>query len=188
MRKRFAKGKDPVDRGRSRISQEEDEGRWASKQLRVAPQVQEKEVVVQPEPQVWLPAPMFNGEPLMDDASLRDFNKGEGTYMADALERSLLLPTDMADLKNLRRQELFLSMKRYLSMVRFSTFVAFLGFVSWLPTNLLVSNGRPSKLLLKWRRWPMTRAGPWTLSVKSIWMPRKPSRTLRLTSQKQGRI
>ena len=61
----------------------------------------------------------------MDDASLRDFNKGEGIYVADALERSLLLPVDMADLKNLRRQEIFLSMKRYLGMVRFSKFVAF---------------------------------------------------------------
>ena len=66
----------------------------------------------------------------MDDASLRDFNKGEGTYVADALERFLLFPTDMTDLKNLRRQKLFLSMKKYLSMVRFSTFVAFLAFVS----------------------------------------------------------
>ena len=119
----------------------------------------------------------------MDDASLMDFNKGEGTYVANALERSLLLLADMVDLKNLRRQELFLSMKRCLSMVRFSTFVAFLAFVSWLPFhNLLVSNGRPSKLLLEWRKWLMTRAGPWTLSVKSIWMPREPSRTPRLTS------
>ena len=61
----------------------------------------------------------------MDNASLRDFNKGDGTYVADALERSLLLPVDMADLKNLRRQKLFLSMKRYLSMVRFSALAAF---------------------------------------------------------------
>ena len=51
----------------------------------------------------------------MDNTSLGDFNKGEGTYVADALERSLLLPVDMEDLKNLRRQELFLSMKRYLT-------------------------------------------------------------------------
>ena len=65
----------------------------------------------------------------MDDASFRDFNKGEGTYVADALERSLLLIADMVDLKNLRMQELFLSMKRYLGMVRFSTFVALLAFV-----------------------------------------------------------
>ena len=55
---------------------------------------------------------MLHGEPLMDNTSLRDFNKGEGIYVADALERSLLLPVDMADLKNLRRQEVFLSMKR----------------------------------------------------------------------------
>ena len=48
----------------------------------------------------------------MDNTSLRDFNKGEGPYVADAVERSLLLPIDMKDLKNLRRQELFLSMKR----------------------------------------------------------------------------
>ena len=128
-RKRFAKGKDLADGGRSRSSQEEDEGRRASKQLRITPQGQEKEVVVQPEPQAWLPAPMFHGEPLMDNASLRDFNRGEGIYMADALQRSLLLPADMANLKNLRRQEIFLSMKRYLGMVRFSTFVALLAFV-----------------------------------------------------------
>ena len=66
----------------------------------------------------------------MDDASLRDFNKGEGTYVADALERSLLLLADMADMKNLKRQELFLSMKRYVGMVRFSTFVALLALAS----------------------------------------------------------
>ena len=150
-----------MDEGRSCTSPEEDEGRWASKQLRVAPQGQEKEVVVQPEPQAWLPTPMLYGEPLMDGASLRDFNKGEGIYGVDTLERSLLLPADIEDLKNLRRQELFLSMKRYLGMVRFSTFVAFLVFVSWLPIHtLLVSNGRPSKLLLELRRWPMTRARP----------------------------
>ena len=46
---------------------------------------------------------MLHGEPLMDNTSLKDFNKGEGTYVAYALERSLLLPVDMVDLKNLRR-------------------------------------------------------------------------------------
>ena len=39
----------------------------------------------------------------MDNASLRDFRGGEGTYVVDALERSLLLPADMAELRNLRR-------------------------------------------------------------------------------------
>ena len=118
----------------------------------------------------------------MDNTSLRDFNKGEGTYVADAVERSLLLPVDMADLKNLRRQELFLSMKRYLGMVRFLALVAFLVLVFVFPIYiLLISNGRSFKLLIEWRRWPITRAGPWTLSVKNVWTSREPSRTPRLT-------
>ena len=54
----------------------------------------------------------------MKDASLRDFRGGKGAYVANALERSLLLPTDMKELKSMRRQEVFLSMKRYLAMVR----------------------------------------------------------------------
>ena len=91
---------------------------------------------------------MLHRDPMMDDSSLKDFNKGEGTYVADALERSLLLPADMADLKNLRRQELFLSMKRYLGMVRFPTFVALLAFVPWLPIyTSLISIGKPSRPL-----------------------------------------
>ena len=39
----------------------------------------------------------------MDSASLRDFRGGEGAYVADALERSLLLPANMAELGGLRR-------------------------------------------------------------------------------------
>ena len=105
----------------------------------------------------------------MDNTSLRGFNKGEGTYVADALERSLLLPVDMEDLKNLRREELFLSMKRYFGMVRPLALAAFLVLVSWFPIYTLISsNGRPFKLLIEWRRWPITRAGPWTLSVKNV--------------------
>ena len=127
-RKRSVKGKEPIDRGKFRSPQEEDEGRRASKQLRVASHGQEKEVDVQPEPQAWLPAPMLHGEPLMDNASLRDFNKGKGTYVADAVESSLLLPVDMEDLKNLRSKELFLSMKRYLGMVRSLVCIAFFCF------------------------------------------------------------
>ena len=49
-RKRSAKGKEPMDGGKSRAPHEEDEGRRASKQLRVASRGQEKEVDVQPKP------------------------------------------------------------------------------------------------------------------------------------------
>ena len=69
------------------------------------------------EPQVWPPTPMLNGEPLRDDASLRDFNGGIGCYVASALEGALLLPTDMAELQNIRKNEVFLNLKRYLDMV-----------------------------------------------------------------------
>ena len=104
----------------------------------------------------------------MNNASLKDFQQGEGPYMADALERSFLLLVDMAKLKNLRRQEVFLSMKRYLGMVRFPTFVTSLAFVPWFPIYIaLVSIGRPSRPLIDWKRQPTTRAGPWISSVTS---------------------
>ncbi|XP_030923324.1 uncharacterized protein LOC115950231 [Quercus lobata] len=48
---------------------------------------------------------MLHGEQLMEDASLRNLGDGKGTYVADALERVLLLPTDMEELKNTRMQE-----------------------------------------------------------------------------------
>ncbi|XP_030945663.1 plectin-like [Quercus lobata] len=47
---------------------------------------------------------------------MRNLGDGEGGYVADALGRTMLLPTDMAKLKNMRMQEVFLSAKRYLGM------------------------------------------------------------------------
>ena len=146
-RKRDSKGKKPMDGGRSHSSQEEDEARRTSKQLKIVHQGQDKEVTTQSEPQAWLLAPVLHEEPLMDNASLRDFRGGEGAYVADALERSLLLPTDMAELRGLRRQEVFLSIKRYLGMVRLPTFVILVILVLWFPTHrVLVSIGRLSRL------------------------------------------
>ena len=47
---------------------------------------------IQPlEPQAWLPAPMLGGKPLMDDTSIRDFNRGIGCHVASAPEQTLLL-------------------------------------------------------------------------------------------------
>ena len=106
-----------MDGGKSRSSREEDEAPRAQKQLKIGHQGQGKGVDAQSAPNAWLPAPMLHGEPLMEDASMRSFRDGEGTYVADALERTLLLPTDMNELKSMRMQEVFLSMKRYLGMV-----------------------------------------------------------------------
>ena len=49
---------------------------------------------------------------------MRDLRDGEGGYVADALGKTMLLPTDVDELKNMRMQEVFLSAKRYLDMVR----------------------------------------------------------------------
>ena len=60
---------------------------------------------------------MLGGEPLMDDASIRDFNGGIGCHVASALEQTLLLPKDMVELRGLKKNEVFLNAKRYLGMV-----------------------------------------------------------------------
>ena len=43
--------------------------------------------------------------------------------MANALEQPLLLPQDMADLRTLKKHEVFLTLKRDLAMVNFFFFL-----------------------------------------------------------------
>ena len=81
-------------------------------------QSKKKGIEAQSLPSVWLPAPMLHGEPLLETAFLRDLEEGEGGYVADALGRTMLLPTDVDELKKMRMDEVFLSTKRYLGMVR----------------------------------------------------------------------
>ena len=60
---------------------------------------------------------MHSEEPLRDDASIKDFNGGIGCHVALAVEEALLLPKDVAELKNVKKNELILNNKRYLGMV-----------------------------------------------------------------------
>ena len=60
---------------------------------------------------------MLGGEPLTDDALIRDYNGGIGCHVASVLEETLLLPKDMVELRGLRRNEVFLQAKRCLGMV-----------------------------------------------------------------------
>ena len=83
------------------------------------------------EPQAWLLAPMLGGEPLMDDASIRDFNGGIGCHIASALEQTLLLPKDMIELRGFRRSEVFLHTKRFFSMVCTNSSLLFFFFLSF---------------------------------------------------------
>ena len=60
---------------------------------------------------------MLDGAPLPASASIRGFQGWTAGYMADAVEQTLLLPEDMAELRSMRRHKVFLSLKRYLAMV-----------------------------------------------------------------------
>ena len=68
---------------------------------------------------------VLDGAPLPLDSSIRDFQKGKVGYVANALEQSLLLPQDMADLRTLKKYEVFLTLKRDLAMVRVFFFFFF---------------------------------------------------------------
>ena len=64
---------------------------------------------------------MLDGAPLPADASIRNFQQGKASYMANAVEQALLLPEDMADLRSLKKHEVFLSLKRNLTLVSLLT-------------------------------------------------------------------
>ena len=81
-----------------------------------------------PSSYAWLPAPMLGGEPMTDDASIRDYNGGIGCHVASMLEETLLLLKDMVELRGLRRNEVFLQTKRFLGMVRIYLFTIFFIF------------------------------------------------------------
>ena len=107
-----------MDGGKSQSSQERDEASRAQKHLKIGHRSKGKGIEAQSAPSAWLPAPMLHEEPLLENASMRDLGDGDGGYVANALGRIMLLPTDMEELKNMRIQEVFLSTKMYLSMVR----------------------------------------------------------------------
>ena len=96
---------------------------------------------------------MLGGEPLTDDASIRDYNEGIDCHVASILEETLLLPKDMVELRGLRRNEVFLQTKRFLGMVRIYLFTVFSFFsfdITFIP--LFFYFQRLYKALSKWRR------------------------------------
>ena len=126
-----------MEPGRPRSSSEEEAHR-PSKQQRTShasSRGSERGDVQLPEPQAWLPTPMFGGEPLTDDASIRDFNGGIGCHVASILEETLLLPRDMVELRGFKRSEVFLHTKRFLGMVRIYFFPFFFFFFTWYTTH-----------------------------------------------------
>ena len=94
-----------------------DEVHRASKQAKTGQKEAEKRSDPQVGPLGWLLAPMLNGEPLLTNASICDFQGGIAGYVIDAMEQALLLPEDMAGWRGMRRHEVFLNLKIYLVMV-----------------------------------------------------------------------
>ena len=69
---------------------------------------------------------MLDKAPSLTDASIKNFQQGKADYVADAVEQALLLPKYMADLRSLRKHEVFLSLKRDLTLVSLLTTFPFL--------------------------------------------------------------
>ena len=63
----------------------------------------------------------MDGAPIPWDASVREFQKGQAGYIAEALEQPSLLPKDMDAYKRFIQNDLFLSLKRDLAMVNYSS-------------------------------------------------------------------
>ena len=91
-----------------------------------------------PSVQIWNPPLELDGAPLPLDSSIRDFQMGKTVYVANALERPLLLPQDMANLRTLKKHEVFLTLKRDLAMVFFFFLIYYLYYVYML--SLLLEN------------------------------------------------
>ena len=86
--RREQKSKEVMEIGRPRSSNEEETHRAMKQQKssHASSRGAERADSQFPEPQAWLPAPILGGEPLMDDASIRDFNESIGCHVALALE------------------------------------------------------------------------------------------------------
>ena len=128
--------------------------------------------VQQTEPRAWLPAPIFGGEPLTDDASIRDYNGGIGCQVASALEETLLHPKDMVELRGLRRNEVFLQAKRCLGMVCIATLLLLILFLLlyffflfyffiFKPPSFFFLN-RLFKARLGWKKFTIPSLSSWT--------------------------
>ncbi|XP_065638579.1 uncharacterized protein LOC136071342 [Quercus suber] len=171
-RKRLSKGKDPMDGSKSHSSPEEGKTRRPPKQLKLGDQKKGKKVIQQPQAQAWLPAAMLHDQPLMDNASIRESQGDEGALVAEALEKSLLLPIDMAELEKMSGVEVVFDLKKYLGMVGpLATILFTRNFcclvLLFLFIKLLVFAGRLSRPFLGWAKRLATIVTPWRKSAIS---------------------
>lgn len=122
-RKRDKKGKEVAEEGKSIPSKELEppKGAKIAKGAQRKPSsegaITKRTIDCRPQVPIWNPTLELDGAHLPMDSSVRDFQKGKAGYVADALEHPLLLLQDMANLRSLKRHEVFLTLKRDLAMV-----------------------------------------------------------------------
>lgn len=65
----------------------------------------------------WAPQLKLNEAAIPGNSSLKEFQRGHFSYIAEALEQPLILPKGMAALRHMRQPDLFMSLKMDLGMV-----------------------------------------------------------------------
>ena len=79
----------------------------------------------------WSPRIELDGAPIPWDATLLESQRGQASFLAEALQQPLLLPRDMEGLRRTRQPDLFMSLKRDMAMVKgISYLVLILGTLS----------------------------------------------------------
>ena len=79
------------------------------------------EAAIRREQRTWSPRLELDGAPISWDVTLWESQRGQASFLAEALQQPLLLPLllprDMEGLRNTRQPDLFMSLKRDMAMV-----------------------------------------------------------------------
>ena len=75
-----------------------------------------------------MPVLVLDEAPLPTNASIKKFQDGRASYVADAVEQALLLLKDMIEWRLMRKHEVFLNLKRDLALVSLLTIFFFFLF------------------------------------------------------------
>ena len=75
------------------------------------------EAAIRREQRTWSPRLELDGDLISWDATLWESQRGQTSYLAEALQQPLLLPRDMEGLRATRQSDLFMLLKRDMAMV-----------------------------------------------------------------------
>ena len=117
------------------------------------------EVAMRRERRTWSPRLELDGTPISWDATLWESQRGQASYLAEALQQPLLLPRDMEGLWATRQPDLFMLLKRDLAMVNEDSSL-FNFFIPHLPIRYFLLMIPPSLLCKSLNKSSWLRSGP----------------------------